>query len=46
MVSSNRAASSYNDFLIDPDYYNDIEDHDEVERYLSERPKQVDNPLV
>ena len=46
VVDSNRPGSSHNDFLIDPDYYNDIEDHDEVERYLSERPKQVDDPLA
>ncbi|KAK3897698.1 hypothetical protein C8A05DRAFT_38727 [Staphylotrichum tortipilum] len=28
----------HDDFL-DADYYNDVEDHDEVERYLSEWPK-------
>ena len=38
--------SPKHNFLTDPDYYNDMEDHDEVERYLSERPKQVDDPLA
>ena len=32
-------------FLNSSDYYDNVEDHDEVNRYLSERPKQVDKPL-
>ncbi|EAQ89438.1 hypothetical protein CHGG_06057 [Chaetomium globosum CBS 148.51] len=35
-----------NSFLLGSNYYDDIEDHNEVDQYLSERPKQVDEPLA
>ncbi len=44
-ISERQGSPRHKDFLTAANYYDNVH-HDEVDQYLSERPKKVDNPLV